>query len=270
MRTQCLLAALLLAASMAATAGAFPAAAQTAADANARPFASINGSFWRPTTSDFGPRAAFMISGDAIYVEGPCFSAVDVFEGVNGRPRFAFVGPFTVWTQPDCTPPMLAAGVAEERLRGTAGFGLNGNTLSLRDADNREIASFVRIEPNGIEYRWWAITGYRRGKKMVRLFEPDGLKPEIAFFNGSPKGTPGAGRFDGTYSLEANRLHGTVGMRCAGGCLGDVVERTGPQVNAIIGALNDNLTPRADGSDRFVLYDRRGQAQLELTEEKLP
>jgi hypothetical protein len=255
---------------MAATAGAFPAAAQTAADANARPFASIHGSFWRPIRSDFGPGTAFMILGDAIYVRAPCIGATDVFDGHDGRPHFSFVSDTTARTTADCVARKPAFDAAEKRLRETTVSLRDGNTLTLLDADDREIASLARIVPDGIEYRWWLITGYRRGGKMLRLFEPNARQPEIAFFNGQVQGTAGAGQFDGTYSLKANRMHGTVGMLCAGGCLGDIVERTGPQVNAIIGTLNDNLTPRADGSDRFVLYDRHGQAQLELTEEKLP
>lgn len=191
--------------------------------------------------------------------------AAYVFEGQKGHPRLQFRADYWTLTTSDCAPRQPAFDAAETQLRETAAFRVDGGTLVLKDVDDREIASFTRIVPEGFELRWWAITGYRRHGKIERLFRQDGRKPNILFFNGTLIGTPGAGEFNGTYTLKEGKLKTSANMLCSGGCMGNIVEVTGPQVNAILDALNKGeLTPRADGTDRFSLINASGQVQLEL------
>lgn len=241
-------------------------AAQVAGARELSPFASLTGSFWRSAKSDFGPDVAFMISPGGLSMTEPCFRLTHAFSGPEGRPHFLFRAEYWFLTTPDCTPRKSAFDAAASRLQETAAFHLDGNTLTLQDANDHEIASLTRIVPSGIEYRWWAITGYRRNGGIVRLLNPDGLKPNIAFFGGEVVGTPGAGSFDGTYSLDANHLKVSATMLCAGGCMGDIVERTQPQTDAIFRALESELTPKADGPRKFTLSNLDGEIQIELTE----
>ena len=195
----------------------------------------------------------------------PCFRLTHAFAGTEGHPHFHFRAEYWFESTPTCTPRKSAFDADATRLQQTAAFHLDGKTLTLQDANGHEITSLNRIVPSGIEYRWWAITGYRRNGTIVRLLNTDGLKPDIAFFGGGIVGTPGAGSFEGSYSLDAN-LKVSATMLCAGGCMGDIVERTQPQTDAIFQALKKDLTPKADGPGRFTLSDLGGQAQIELTE----
>jgi hypothetical protein len=91
------------------------------------------------------------------------------------------------------------------------------------------------------------------------------MNPNIMFFNGEVLGTPGAGVFFGTYSKKGKDLSVSVDMACFGGCLGDIMEQTKAQTDAILRTLDVKLRPEAKGRDQFLLYDKHGHVQIELT-----
>jgi hypothetical protein len=232
---------------------------------DAGPFASLAVSFWRPIASVFGPRAAFMISRDGLLMREPCFKAGEAFAGTEGQPHFAFQADDEYESTPICTPLKPAFDVAESRLHDIAAFHLDNDKLILLDAKGGEIAKLARIVPDGLEYRWWNITGYWRNGALTHSLDTYGRTPEIAFFNGETLGTPGAGVFFGTYSLDGDRLNADTGMACFGGCLGNIVERTKVQTDAIFEAFKGDLVAKADGPDRFELYDENGHIRVELS-----
>jgi hypothetical protein len=239
--------------------------AQSVAAAQADPFASLGTSFWRPAASDFGPDAAVMISSNSLTVKVPCFLASNLFHGNEGRPHFIGLDEYHYRTTPACAPLKPAFDTAENHLQRMTSFHLNSGNLVLRDANDREIVSLTPIIPDGVEFRWWAITGYRSGGKLVKQFSRYGLKPMILFFNGEILGTPGVGGFSGTYSKKGGYLSISVEMACSVDCLGDLSERTKPQKEAILRALEFDLHPNAKGRDQFLLYDKHGHVQIELT-----
>ena len=239
------------------------------AGAHDQPFASIEETFWRPADSGFADGAILMVSSDTLALSTPCYFVRHVFDGDKNKPHFDFRANYFFNSIPGCELAKAGVDTADNSLREAAAFRVDGNTLMLQDVNGRKIASYTRIVPDSLELRWWAITGYRRKGTIVRLMQRGGLKPQIMFFNGTLLGTPGAGEFSGSYLLHSNQLKVSANRLCAGGCMGNILEVTASQTEAILQVFKVELTPKANGPDRFVLYDHQGRVAMELKEEKL-
>lgn len=244
---------------------AFFAAAQAAQAEGSHPFAPPGESFWRSARGDFGPDAAFLTAGTSLQVRTPCFGSGLAFETVAGRARFN--NQFGSWhsQEPGCAALETQFDAAEQKLRETAEFRLDGGRLALEDMSGHEIASLERIVPDGLEYRAWTITAYRRGAKRVKVLSfGGGQTPRITFFNGELLGTPGCGGLVGSYSrLGDGRLKLFAAWMLVGLCAD--MDRVEAQNNAITRSLTGKLMPQADGPGRFLLRDGRGRVRIELT-----
>lgn len=237
------------------------------AAAQDQPFAAVRETFWRSADPGFADNAVLWVSSETLALSTPCFYTRDVFTGAQGKPQFNFRSDYEARGASGCDLKKSEIDIVENKLRGTAAFDQGDSTLMLKDANGSKIASFNKIAPTDLEFRWWTVSGYRSGRKMVQIAPQDEQRPQMLFFNGTLIGTPGAGEFAGSYTLQNGHLKISTGLYCVGNCLGDKAEA---RADEIIDLFKTALTFNANGSAAYTVYDSEGHAALELTEERIP
>jgi|SRR3984885_5107616 len=241
----------------------FLAAASTHAAAEEKAFASLDGTFWRLQNPPRGLEHLSIAFHDSLMMQAaPCDFADDQFTVKDAQ--LSLVGEIGSGENVagECGDELDAFPRFSLPLQYITSYRRRGDDLDLFDAKGTRTV-LTRIQPEGLEYRRYAIVAYRDSGKLMRVLALQGT-PTIFFASGQLASASGCALWYGTYIGSGDLISGIdVPPYASVECPGDkFAER---QEIGLVRALGKSRRAQALPAGGFNLRDENGDVQLTLS-----
>ncbi|HTT99805.1 MAG TPA: hypothetical protein VMF58_17275 [Rhizomicrobium sp.] len=227
-------------------------------------FAALEGTFWRLETPAPGLEHVSIGFHDGLMLDaGPCEFSNHQFAMKDGRLNFrGLLGAgSSYYVDGQCDKDLKASNQFDWDLSQTVRFERSGDKLVLVDGERKK-NTFVRIIPDGFEYRLLAVESYRDGPAMVRLLA-DHNKPTLQFASGQIIGRCRYPMWNASYANQGDTFTGTALIPEAVFCPGDALAEQ--QERNIVLALGKARRVVALPTGEFELRDGDDNVEILLS-----
>jgi heat shock protein HslJ len=217
-------------------------------------------SFWTLVSFTDGtqdPDAIFRFEGETFLLDVPCFQRPWGYRYDSAFTAISIDGNYTDRCGGTIPPTIVAFDAVMPKVRTLQ---LNGDQLSLVDADNRTLLVLQRLEATGLENRKWHISEFYDGTSLVAADERLSFPAAITFVHGDVHGSAGCGGLIGGYSLDGTQVTINAGSILAGFCYPEDMKTN----DIILDALNAARALELQ-DHRVALRDSQGHIQVVLT-----